>query len=62
VFEDSSCRWTGHLCAALVARDGLDCTATPEHACCASGDDGVKKVIQERAWSSPIWHVPEGGR
>jgi hypothetical protein len=61
VFEDSSCRWTGHLCAALVARDGLDCAATPEHACCASGDDGVKKVIQERAWSSPIWYVPEGG-
>ncbi|MDP3858364.1 MAG: DUF3604 domain-containing protein [Stagnimonas sp.] len=58
VFEDASCRWTGHLCAALQQRGALDCAATPDHACCSSSADAVTKVIQERAWSSPIWYQP----
>ncbi len=59
VFEDLSCRWTGHLCAALQTSGELVCADDPQHPCCTSGDDAVLKVQQERAWSSPVWYTPE---
>ena len=59
VFEDASCRWTGYLCAALKKSGQVDCNATPDHACCESSTDSVKKVIQERAWASPVWYTPK---
>jgi hypothetical protein len=58
-FEDRSCRWTGHLCAALQNSGELDCAADPGHACCTTGPEAVLKVVQERAWSSPIWYTPQ---
>ncbi|MCH2169139.1 DUF3604 domain-containing protein [Myxococcota bacterium] len=45
VLENPSCRYVGWLCR------------QPEsHAACA--DPNVPKVIQERAWTSPIWYTP----
>lgn len=58
VFEDRSCRWTGHLCAALQRSGELHCADQPQHPCCTSGEDAVIKVQQERAWSSPLWYTP----
>lgn len=59
VMEDASCRWTGYLCLAMQRSGELDCAATPDHACCAGSPDPVKRVIQERAWSSPLWYSPK---
>jgi len=58
VMEDASCRWTGYLCLAMQRSGELDCNATPDHACCGASPEPVKKVIQERAWSSPLWYSP----
>ena len=57
VLENPTCRWSQHTCRELA----LDCaTADPETnvyaACC---DDAIPKKLQERAWTSPIWYVPE---
>ena len=56
VIEIPTCRWTTHQCS----RAGVDCddpdTVTPDwRSCC---DDRFEPTIQERAWSSPIWHQP----
>ena len=56
VIENPSCRWNRHVCNA----HGVDC-ASPETvspalaACCA---EEHRPVIQERAWTSPIWYAP----
>ena len=56
VVENPSCRWSQRLCAAAA----VDC-AQPDsikpgyEACCAAGH---RPVIQERAWTSPIWYQP----
>jgi hypothetical protein len=56
VLEKPSCRWTGFACAAAKA----DCEkpgGIPAgfEFCC---DAGIRKVVQERALSSPIWMPP----
>lgn len=56
VLEVPSCRWSQRICADR----GVDC-ARPEtigeglEDCCAAQH---QRVIQERAWSSPIWYTP----
>jgi hypothetical protein len=47
VLENPSCRWSAHECNAL----GAD---APE----ACSDPSVPRVVQQRAWSSPIWVGP----
>jgi hypothetical protein len=58
VLETPTCRWSQRLCAEAGVRcdapqsipEGMENCCAPEH----------EKVIQERAWSSPIWYVPSG--
>ena len=46
VVENPSCRWSTHLCLSLPEDERPDgCTS-----------DRLPKVIQERAWTSPIWY------
>jgi len=56
VVENPTCRWSQRLCVAA----GVDC-ARPDtigegfEGCCAPEH---RPVVQERAWSSPIWYRP----
>jgi hypothetical protein len=57
VVENPTCRWSARACLAAhvdcsdpgTAREGFE-------ACC---DAAVPKTVQERAWTSPIFYVPE---
>ncbi|MGH0029808.1 MAG: DUF3604 domain-containing protein [Myxococcota bacterium] len=56
VLENPTCRWSQALCVDA----GIDCSepaSVPRGfaACCAPDH---RPVIQERAWSSPIWYAP----
>jgi hypothetical protein len=59
VLENPVCRWHQHLCNSL----GVDCddpgSIPTEYEPCCFGTASTMKTIQERAWSSPIWYVPE---
>ncbi len=46
--ENPSCRWSHRQCIALPEAD------RPE----SCNDPAIQQVIQERAWSSPIWYQP----
>ena len=52
VVENPSCRWTAHSCARLPPAE--------RPAVCASTAE--PKIIQERAWTSPIWYRGGGKR
>jgi hypothetical protein len=48
VLENPSCRWSTWTCNRLPADQRPP----------ACSDPGVPKIIQERAWTSPIWYEP----
>ena len=47
VVENPSCRWSTRLCLSLSEGERPDGCTT----------DQLPKVIQERAWTSPIWYA-----
>ena len=58
VVENPRCRWSQYICNAR----GVDCERpetidTGLEGCCAAEH---RPVIQERAWTSPIWYRPAG--
>jgi hypothetical protein len=69
VLENPTCRWSTRICkAAGVDPLSADCaaqaaTANPAFANCCLGtgnDPFMEPLVQERAWTSPIWYRPEG--
>jgi hypothetical protein len=60
VVENPTCRWSQRICAA----SSVDCRR-PEtigeglEGCCSADH---RPVVQERAWSSPIWYTPQSLR
>jgi hypothetical protein len=68
VLENPVCRWTTVVCkAAGVDPFAADCDAQADAAgsafadCCLTQDDEafLSPVVQERAWTSPVWYRPE---
>ncbi|HUI27176.1 MAG TPA: DUF3604 domain-containing protein [Candidatus Kryptonia bacterium] len=72
VLENPSCRWSTRVCKSVgVDPFASDCVAQATAAgrdfanCCLNQttDAFMEPVIQERAWTSPIWYrAPAGGR
>lgn len=50
VLQNPSCRWNAHTCNALP----------PARRPPACSDPTVPRIVQERAWSSPIYYSPTG--
>ncbi len=56
VVENPTCRWSQKLCRARGVRcDQPDTIGEGLEGCCA---EDHRPVIQERAWTSPIWYRP----
>jgi hypothetical protein len=54
--EVPTCRWTTRQCVAA----GITCP-TDDPAWTGCCDERAQPIVQERAWSSPIWSRPEAG-
>jgi len=67
VLENPTCRWHAFACKrAGVDPFAADCAdqaavlGSPWEQCCDGGDPWITPVVQERAWTSPIWYRPRG--
>jgi hypothetical protein len=58
VLENPRCRWSQRICAAARVDCARSETITEGlEGCC---DPLHQPIVQERAWTSPIWYTPEG--
>jgi hypothetical protein len=56
VVEVPTCRWTTIVCR----EHGVDCEAErPSGDLAVCCDASVPRMVNERAWTSPIWYTPE---
>jgi len=56
VLENPTCRWSQQICiAAKIDCENPDTIKPGYEQCCSAAH---RPVIQERAWSSPIWYSP----
>jgi hypothetical protein len=56
VLQSPTCRWSQRLCAAAGVRcDDRSSIGKGYEACCSASH---RPIIQERAWTSPIWYTP----
>ena len=56
VIENPSCRWSQRMCAAAGVNCEVPMTIGKGYEPCCSAQH--RPIIQERAWSSPIWYTP----
>jgi hypothetical protein len=56
VLENPVCRWSQKLCVEAKVNCLWPDKVHPGFADCCSKTH--RKVVQERAWSSPIWYTP----
>jgi len=69
VLENPTCRWSTRVCKAMAVDPfSPDCSAQAATAgaafaacCLGTGNDAfLDPVVQERAWTSPVWYQPDG--
>jgi hypothetical protein len=56
VLENPTCRWSQQLCVEAGVRCDEPATIRTGFEGCCSADH--EPVVQERAWTSPIWYTP----
>ena len=56
VVENPTCRWSQRICAAASVNCALPETVSEGYEGCC--DTQHRPIVQERAWSSPIWYSP----
>jgi hypothetical protein len=58
VVENPSCRWSTYVCnQQKISCSDVDSLSAEAAQCCVPG---IKRTVQERAWTSPIWYTPPG--
>jgi hypothetical protein len=56
VLENPSCRWSTRICNAQQVDCSKPDALDADSAICCS--EQLKKTVQERAWTSPVWYTP----
>ena len=54
--ENPTCRWSQRICAAAGVNCALPSTVSEGYKGCCEAEH--RPIVQERAWSSPIWYGP----
>lgn len=57
VLQNPSCRWSAQQCNAAGISEA-SCPLPSDHPHAACCDSAYPRIVQERAWTSPIWYRP----
>ncbi len=57
ILENPTCRWHMYVCKQLGVDYNDPATITADNANCCL--DNIEDIIQERAWTSPVWYRPD---